>query len=350
MSLFQVLKAGAFEPDAPQPKSRWLRARRRTFEILEKAEPGDEVSRAVDAFLILMISVSVITIILESIDGLYLRYKATFFWLEVFTIGVFTIEYVFRFWCSVESAACRAAKKRDAKVRIQQMFTAAALIDLIAILPFYLTIGGLAGNADLRFLRAIRLLRVLKLTRYSAALDTLTQACKENAKAFAAAFFILIVVMLIAATGMYFFEREAQPVAFASIPASMWWAFSTLTTVGYGDVTPITVGGKVFGALITVVGVGMVALPTGILASAYSQQLSQRSEEYRRQADMAYADGMLSATEEMELEQLRQTLGLAKSAATQILDGEMVRAAVRAPDLADTCPHCGAPTVATTPT
>ena len=107
---------------------------------------------------------------------------------------------------------------------------------------------------------------------------------RENGRALSAAFLILLTVMLLAASGMYYFERESQPVDFGSIPAAMWWAFATLTTVGYGDVTPITVGGKIFGALITVVGIGMVALPTSILASGYTQQLKVSTAVYEGKA------------------------------------------------------------------
>ena len=149
-----------------------------------------------------------------------------------------------------------------------------------------------------------------------------------------------MVVMLLAATGMYYFEQTAQPEAFSSIPASMWWAFATLTTVGYGDVTPITVGGKVFGAMITVIGVGMVALPAGILASAFTEQLRVRSTTYHRKVDEAYLDGELSEAEAEELEQLREDLGLDPAIAERILSaeetfiGEFHSAGRR-------CPHCG---------
>ena len=148
--------------------------------------------------------------------------------------------------------------------------------------------------------------------------------------------------MLLAASGSYYFEREAQPVDFGSIPAAMWWSFSTLTTVGYGDVTPVTVGGKVFGALITVVGVGMVALPTGILASGFAQQLRHRSDEYQSKADKALDDGILTSVEMEELEDLRQELGLSKNTASQILDTEQVRRALES-EPGHYCSHCGSP-------
>lgn len=223
------------------------------------------------------------------------------------------------------------------------MFSFHAIIDLLAILPFYLLTFGLLGGFDMRFLRAVRLLRVLKLTRYSSALNMLIVTVAENGKSLAASFFILLTVMLLAASGSYYFERESQPIDFGSIPAAMWWAFATLTTVGYGDVTPITVGGKVFGALITVVGLGMVALPTGILASGFAHQLRMRSEQYQNKADEALDDGELSSSELKELEELRLQLGLSKHTASQILDVETVRKSLHA-ESDDFCPHCGSPT------
>ena len=306
--------------------------RHRCYEVLERAEAGDRLSILVDAFLIGLILLSATAIILESIPAVYGVYREEFFYFEVFTVAVFSIEYLLRFWCCVEAAADGESRWR---YRVRYVRSGAALIDLLAVAPFYLILFGV-GGLDMRFLRVFRLLRVLKLTRYSAALNILGQALKENGRPLAAAFFILLMVMLVAATGMYHFEREAQPDAFSSIPASMWWAFATLTTVGYGDITPITAGGRVFGALITVLGLGMVALPTGILASAYTEQLRRRSERYRRSADRALEDGELSAEELAELDALRKDLGLDKKVAEEILSWK--RAHHRS---AACCPHCG---------
>ena len=118
----------------------------------------------------------------------------------------------------------------------------------------------------------------------------------------------IVTVMLMAASGMYYFERQVQPEDFGSIPAAMWWAFATLTTVGYGDVTPITAGGKIFGALITVVGIGMVALPTSILATGYAQQLKLSTTTYKNRADEALDDGVIDEEEARDLEELRVDL------------------------------------------
>ena len=339
MSLFKVLDV---QPEvASQDRNRRTRLRKRAYQILECSGPGDRISVIVDAVLIVLISLSVIAVVLESVDSLYQRYAVEFFWLEVITVGVFTLEYALRVWCSVEGRDDPDKPADALSVRLKHMVSPSALIDLFAVLPFYLMVSGLTGPADMRFLRIVRLLRVLKLTRYSAAFDTLMEVCRSNARSLAAAFFLLIVVMLIAATGMYFFEHDAQPVAFANIPSSMWWAFSTLTTVGYGDVTPITATGKLFGAMITVVGVGMVALPTGILASAYTNQYRINTDEYRRQSDKAFKDGVLTTTEEEELEDLRQSLGLGKGTTDRILDADKARAMLRTRQSEKFCPHCG---------
>lgn len=334
MSLLAATDAGQPEVSLSRPVRNSGGLRRRTYQVLERAEPGDRLSLVLDVFLIVLILLSATAIILESISSLYLIYGRYFFHFEAFTICVFTIEYLLRLWSCVEGAPAGASSWR---YRVSYMLSGSAIIDLLAIVPSYLMLFGAPG-LDMRFLRMFRLLRLLKLTRYSAAFNILAQAFRENARSLAAAFFILLMVMLVAATGMYHFEREAQPQAFSSIPASMWWAFATLTTVGYGDITPITAGGRVFGALITVLGLGMVALPTGILASAYTEQLRRRSERYRRQADLALQDGELSDSEVLELDELRKDLGLDRNVAEEILRFKKVHLAARHPSA---CPHCG---------
>lgn len=309
------------------------------FRMLETAKDDDLLSRVVDMSLIALIALSVIAVVIESMPSMEARFGAQLYWFEVLTVSVFSVEYVLRVWCSIERHEGEIVNPVWSRLRF--MFSFHAIVDLLAILPFYLLTFGLFGGVDMRFLRAFRLLRVLKLTRYSAALNMLVITFSENGRALLASFLILVTVMLLAASGMYYFERESQPVAFGSIPASMWWAFSTLTTVGYGDVTPITVGGKIFGAMITVVGIGMVALPTSILASGYSQQLKLREKKYQHRAEEAWDDGILDDDEIRDLEELRIDLGLGPHTASQILDEGMVAAAIEEIQSAGCCPHCG---------
>ena len=313
--------------------------RRNVFRFLETARDDDKLSRAFDIALIVLISLSVIAVVLESMPAFEARYSAQLYWFEVFTVSVFTVEYLLRIWSCVERHEAPPGSALVSRLRFMISFH--AIIDLLAILPFYLLTFGLFGGLDMRFLRAFRLLRVLKLTRYSSALNMLIITINENLKALAAAFLILVTVMLLAASGMYYFERHSQPEAFGSIPAAMWWAFSTLTTVGYGDVTPITNGGKIFGAMITVIGIGMVALPTSILATGYASQLKTSRRKYRDFADQALDDGVLTDVVIKNLEGLRIDLGLSRHHATQILDERTVALALAEFADAGCCPHCG---------
>jgi voltage-gated potassium channel len=311
--------------------------RKSVFRSLEIAQGDSGISRAVDIFLIALIAASVAAVILESMPTFEMQYAAELRVFEIFTVAVFSVEYLLRVWSSVEAEP--DLQRTPTQARLHHMISFHAIIDVLAILPFYLLALGLTGGIDMRFLRAIRLLRVLKLTRYSAAMNMVFITFRENGRALSAAFLILLTVMLLAASGMYYFERESQPEDFGSIPAAMWWAFATLTTVGYGDVTPITVGGKVFGALITVVGIGMVALPTSILASGYTQQLKVSSAVYEGKAAEALDDGILSDDEIRDLEELRVDLGLGKHTASQILDEGRVRQMLQQQKQA-VCPHC----------
>jgi voltage-gated potassium channel len=322
---------------------RWRALRRRTHAVLERDVDRDPLSIAVDVLLISLICISVVGIVLESMQSVYRRHAAVFDAIEVVTVVVFSVEYVLRVWVSTERRTGDEVAAGGVSRRLRYMLSPVALIDLVAIAPFYLFAFGLVPSSDLRFLRALRLLRILKLTRYSAAFETLGVVFRENLKSFTAALFVLIVVMLIAATGMYYFEHEAQPEAFSSIPAAMWWAFATLTTVGYGDITPITAAGKTFGAIISVVGIAMVALPTGILASAFTEQLRRSTERYRIESDNAWRDGVLSDDERAALEALREQLGLSEHSASQILDVERTRAMLREASAAPCCPSCGRP-------
>jgi len=321
-----------------QPRARSFR--RSVFQVLETAHGDLELSRIVDIAIALLINASVIAVILESVEPIEERYSAYFYWFEVFTIAVFSVEYFCRVWSSVEAPQDSAKNLSAFAIRLRFVFSFHAIIDLLAILPFYLLTFGLTSGIDMRFLRAVRLLRVLKLARYSSALNMLFATIAENSRALTATFFIMMTIMLLAASGIYYFERAAQPVDFGSIPAAMWWSFATLTTVGYGDVTPVTIGGKIFGAGITVIGVGMVALPTGILASGFAQQLRLRSEEFESKAKAALDDGVLTRTELSDLEDLRLDLALGKHTASQILDAEKVQLALRV-EQGRYCSHCG---------
>lgn len=228
-----------------------------------------------------LISLNVLAVILQSIASLDARFHGYFLAFEIVSVIVFTIEYTLRLWTCIERPEYR--QQGPIAGRIRYSLTPMALIDLCAILPFYL---GALGGLDLRFLRVVRLIRLLKLTRYSVAMQALLAALRAEADTLGAAFILLSVLFVLAASGIYLLEREMQPEAFGSIPAAMWWAMATLTTVGYGDVVPLTLLGRVFGGCITIIGVGMVALPAGIIASGFSERLRQPQLDYNTLLDI----------------------------------------------------------------
>lgn len=306
--------------------------RQRLFQILETSRPGDRASLACDIALIVVVAANVLAVALESVHGLAARYGALFEYFELFSVGIFSVEYVLRLWTAVEDEAAQGTS--PFRARLRYAMTPVALVDLAAILPFYLHT---LVRLDLRFLRVLRLLRVLKLTHYFRALDDLLDVFLEEVRIFGAALFLMMLLMLTAASGIYLFEHEVQPEAFGSIPAAMWWAMATLTTVGYGDVTPVTAAGKVFGGCITVVGVGMAALPAAILASGLQRHFRLRRETFENQVDVALEDGRVDPAERAQLEKLREALGLTPEESDQIL-----RASARAHGVEPLlCPRCG---------
>lgn len=245
--------------------------RDRTFELLELGRGRDRASIVIDLFLAALIIGNVGAVVLETVPSIYQRYSRHFFWFEIFSVLVFTIEYFARVWCATSDR--HIAALGPVRGRLTVMKNPYLIIDLLAILPFYLA---LFTTIDLRALRIFRLLRFFKLTRYSTALTTLFSVMRREGRSLFAAFVVMLGLLIASSTVIYHIERYAQPEEFGSIPASMWWALATLTTVGYGDVTPVTMLGKVFGSLVMVFGLGMAALPIGILANGFAEEIKRR--------------------------------------------------------------------------
>lgn len=245
--------------------------KRRLFEIIEAGASGDIISKGFDLFMVCLIFLNVLAVVLETVGHLAERLGDLFFWFEIFSVAAFTIEYAARVWTCTEKPHEKYSHPITGRLRF--MASPLALIDLLAILPFYLSVF---VTFDLRFLRVFRLLRILKLTRYSGAMDTLIVVFRNERKPLFAAITIMLTLLVFLSGIVYFLERDAQPEAFSSIPQAMWWGMATLTTVGYGDVVPVTVLGKVAGSVVTLMGLGMFALPAAILASGFTREARRR--------------------------------------------------------------------------
>ena len=283
-----------------------LNTRKRLWEILEKGNENDRLSVYTDIFLITLIILNITAVLLETVDSIYSVYKFHFLVFERVSTCIFLVEYLLRVWVSVEEIN---KEKKISKLitRIKYMCTWPAIIDLLAVLSGLIP---MIFEVDLRILRALRMLRLLKFSRYFKVMNLLLGVLKEERQSFLAAMFLLTIAMLIASTGIYIFEKDAQPDKFGSIPEAMWWAVATLTTVGYGDVTPVTAMGKIFGALITIIGIGTVALPSGILASGFSDQLKRRKNTYENELSLAMQDGKITKKERDKLEKIAEDMNL----------------------------------------
>ncbi|MEA3200028.1 MAG: voltage-gated potassium channel [Thermoplasmata archaeon] len=246
----------------------------RVFETLDtdpETEPG---LYWITLGLIALIAANALAVILESVDALEASYHGWFRAFEYASLAIFSVEYLLRAW----SITADPRYQKPFVGRLRYVVTPAALIDLAAIAPsLVILLGG--GGADLRFLfllRFFRLFRLLKLGRYTPAVHHLSEVFKEKRADLTVALGAAMVMLVLSSCVLYIAERDAQPDKFGNIPESMWWSIITLTTIGYGDVYPVTVLGKIAGGATALIGVGIVALPTAILASGFHDRVTKR--------------------------------------------------------------------------
>ena len=246
----------------------YSRAKRRAHQIVNSPEDGGRASRIFDQTIFSLIALTSLTIVLETIAPIAAVAQGAFEVVEVVTVALFTFEYLLRVWSCTEDPDYAHPLWGRLRFAVQPL----TLIDLLAIAPFYIPLTGL----DLRIARVLRLLRLLKLTRYSESMSIIVDVLRSRREALISTVFIGFVLLLFASALMYLAEREAQPEGFSSIPAAMWWGMVTLTTVGYGDLFPVTGLGRGLGAVVALLGIGLFALPAGILGSAFVEELDRR--------------------------------------------------------------------------
>ncbi|MDP2700254.1 potassium channel family protein [Thalassospira sp.] len=308
--------------------------RKRCYLLLSPDYRSSLAARLTNIGLSLLIIISVIAVIFETVEPIADSFGTLLLTIEIISMTVFIIEYAGRVWTAPENPAF------DTRFgRLRYIITPMALVDILAILPAILMIF---TSIDLRFIRIIRLLRLLKFSRYSSGLELMASVVRQQIGTFAAALAALACLLVFSAGIIFLLEHEAQPEVFDNLPKSLYWTIITLATVGYGDVVPITTGGKAFASVIALTGIGIVAVPAGILASAFSSELRRREESFRQSAAQHLSGHRLTEAVRRKLEFHQYELGLSDQQAANILNH--VRD-IHHKHLDDRiyCPHCHKP-------
>jgi len=251
------------------------RLKLRVYDILVETEDGELVDRIVAVFLMILILVNSAAVVLETVNDLNARFGSIFHAIEMVSIVIFSVEYLLRLW--VAPLNPRYAKPFTGRLRYA--FSLMAIIDLLAILPAFLPLIFTVDLRIIRFLRIFRLFRLFKMSRYVDSLNSLDDVVRSKKEELLVILVMIVMLLLFSSSLMYVVETEAQPDKFPDIPSAMWWGVATLTTVGYGDIYPITPLGKLLGGFIAFLGIGIFALPTGILASGFADEIKRRREK-----------------------------------------------------------------------
>jgi len=308
-----------------------LTTRKKVYDILEHGFDGPSTSRLFSGFIVLLIILNVSAIILESYKPIGEMYHQEFLLFNIFSVVVFTLEYFARIWVSVESPL--SERSGPTKSRVKYLLSPVSLIDLLAIAPFYLSF---IFAIDLRYLRMLRMIRLLKLTHYFKGLHLFIDVFKKELPSIGAAIIIMSVLVIMSASVMYGLEHEAQPDVFDSIPSAIWWSVVTMTTVGYGDVIPVTFLGKFISIFIMLLGVGIVALPAAMLAAKFGDELRTRKQLLEREVANALKDGIITSEEQAAIEKLSQSMGISSQELEHVILNYN-----RHNSKPVTCEHCG---------
>lgn len=284
------------------------------MEIMD-GSPKHVLSRYVEWVITIVVLVNCSAVVLDSIPEVHADYKDFFHELEFWSVMFFTLEYLLRVWSL--GVKYKADEGGAWKGRKGYVFSPFGLIDFFATMPFYMHM--FFPTLDLRILRVLRLLRILKLSKYNTALQDLFAAVHSERRAFGSAAFLLVIVSIVSASLMHFAEGHEQPEHFGSIPHSIYWAIITITS-GYGNVEPVTKAGEIIALLTGFLGVCMAAIMTGIVASAFSNQMSRKKAAYLSQLRQVLDDGVITEAEQESLRRLQQQFRLSDSEVKAMID------------------------------
>ena len=269
-----------------QRKKIWMQRRRRVSEIIEVGSSRDWVSRGYDILSTIILLLNIAVTVLYTFDRMELLYGSVLLFLEGVTVAFFAVDYCLRVW----TAHFTRPNLSEARAIWKYVISFAGIVDLLSFLPYYLPVFFPAGAAVFRMFRVVRIFRLFQINAYYDSLNVITDVINSKRQQLISSVFIITVLMLASSLCMYSVEHEAQPEVFSNAFSGIWWAVSTLLTVGYGDIYPITDLGKIVSIFITFLGVGMVAIPTGIISAGFVDQYSRlkRISEYAREEDIHF--------------------------------------------------------------
>ena len=259
-------------------ESEWDYRCKRLFEIIEIGLPGDVASQVYDAFNILSIVINLVVSVMYTFDDLHAKFGPWLVTVEAITVAFFALDYCLRLW----TAKFLRPSLSEPKAVLRYIFSFSGLVDLLSFLPYYLPVFFPSGAVAFRMFRVARVFRLFRVNAYYDSLGVITEVISSKRQQLFSSVFILLVLMLASSLCMYSLEHEAQPQVFTNAFSGIWWSVSTLLTIGYGDIYPVTTMGKVFSIFITFLGVGMVAIPTGIISAGFVDQYTRikRISEY----------------------------------------------------------------------
>ena len=263
---------------------RWERGRKRLYDIIEVGSDYDVYSRTYDFVNAAAIIINIITSIMYTFDECRSRFGIVLLFAIHVTVGFFAVDYVLRIW----TAKFQYKEEKEIYAIGKYVCSTAGVIDLISFLPEYLPFFFPSGGVAFRMVRLIRIFRLFRINRYYDALNVISEVLKSRKQQLISSVFIIVMLMIASSLCMYSLEHEAQPEVFSNAFSGIWWAASTLLTVGYGDIYPVTMLGKLFGIFIAFLGVGMVAIPTGIISAGFVEQYS----EIKKRSKIGYEENM----------------------------------------------------------
>ena len=289
--------------------------RQKVHALVWPTDHGGKLHEYFDTFIVVWVVISVIAVILESVESIHFVLDLEFIILDSVAVAIFTTEYLMRLFSVVEEPGMQGAFAG----RFRFARSGSALVDLLAILPFFLEVV-LHHLVDLRFLRVFRMMRLLKLSRYTGATKTLVIVMKREWPVLMASAFIMLLLVVLTASLGYLFEHEAQPDKFENIPQSIYWAVITLASVGYGDISPITPAGRAMTIVLALLGIGIFAIPAALLSSAFSDQLRIERENLQNELFEMLADGTISDEEQEIIDAEAKRLHLGKDEVVRLIE------------------------------